>query len=56
MYCGRGWIRFVSELKLLSVQNEKVYPEKVEMVVDLAQEAFSLGVDWRVHRRHKGVF
>lgn len=56
MYCGRGWIRFVSERKSLSSQNEKVYPEKIEMVIDSAQESFSLGGDRSVQRRHKGVF
>ena len=39
-------------------QNEEMYPEKVEMVVDLTQEAIealSLGYDRGVQRRHKGV-
>lgn len=40
-------------------QNEDMYPEKVEMVVDLTQEAveaFSLGDDRGIQRRHRGVF
>jgi len=39
-----------------SSQNEEVDPEKVEMIIDPAQETFSLGGDRNVQRRHKGVF
>lgn len=38
-----------------SLQNEEVYPEKVEMVVDPAEETtrtVSLGGPWGVKRRH----
>jgi len=46
-------------MNALSSQNEEVYPEKVEMMIHPAQEAiqaFSLGDDRSVHRRHSSVF
>ena len=43
-------------MNALSSQNEEVYPEKVEMIIDPAQESFSIGDDRSVQRRHKGVF
>lgn len=45
-----------SRMNALSSQNEEVDPEKVEMIIDPAQETFSLGDYRSVQRRHKGVF
>ena len=37
-------------------QDKEMYPEKIEMVVDPAQNAPSLWDDWSVQRRHRDVF